>query len=72
MYPESISKLSAVTSFVGFNLTFMPQFIHGYLGMPRRYHGYAEPSQNELRSIFGSHYMMNRGFVLCCRLRGLA
>jgi cytochrome c oxidase subunit 1 len=40
MYPESLSKLSAVTSFIGFNLTFMPQFILGYLGMPRRYHAY--------------------------------
>ncbi len=40
MYPESLSKLSAVTSFIGFNLTFMPQFILGYLGMPRRYHSY--------------------------------
>jgi cytochrome c oxidase subunit I len=40
MYPESLSKLSAVTSFIGFNLTFLPQFILGYLGMPRRYHSY--------------------------------
>ncbi len=40
MYPESVSKLSAIISFIGFNLTFMPQFILGYLGMPRRYHAY--------------------------------
>jgi cytochrome c oxidase subunit 1 len=26
--------------FIGFNLTFLPQFIAGYLGMPRRYHAY--------------------------------
>ncbi len=35
MYPESLSKLAAVTTFIGFNLTFLPQFILGYLGMPR-------------------------------------
>jgi cytochrome c oxidase subunit 1 len=40
MYPELFSKLSAVTIFIGFNLTFFPQFILGYLGMPRRYHSY--------------------------------
>ncbi|HSU33946.1 MAG TPA: cytochrome c oxidase subunit I [Bryobacteraceae bacterium] len=40
LYPEGLSKLSAVIIFVGFNLTFFPQFILGYLGMPRRYHAY--------------------------------
>src|ERR1700674_4975788 len=40
MYPESLSKLAAVVTFIGFNLTFLPQFILGYLGMPRRYHAY--------------------------------
>ena len=40
MYPESMSKLAAVTTFIGFILTFFPQFIVGYLGMPRRYHSY--------------------------------
>jgi cytochrome c oxidase subunit I len=40
MYPESLSKVAAVTAFIGFNVTFMPQFILGYLGMPRRYHAY--------------------------------
>lgn len=40
MYPESISKLAAVTTFIGFILTFMPQFVLGFLGMPRRYHSY--------------------------------
>jgi cytochrome c oxidase subunit 1 len=40
MYSELWSKLSALTVFVGFNLTFFPQFILGYLGMPRRYYEY--------------------------------
>jgi cytochrome c oxidase subunit 1 len=40
MYSELWSKLAAVTVFVGFNLTFFPQFILGYVGMPRRYYEY--------------------------------
>ena len=40
MYPEGWSKLSALIVFIGFNLTFFPQFILGYLGMPRRYAAY--------------------------------
>jgi cytochrome c oxidase subunit 1 len=40
MYPEMWGKLSALTVFVGFNLTFFPQFFLGYLGMPRRYYQY--------------------------------
>ena len=40
MYPEALGQLSALVTFIGFNLTFFPQFILGYLGMPRRYHAY--------------------------------
>ncbi len=40
LYPESWAKLAALLVFVGFNLTFFPQFVVGYLGMPRRYHAY--------------------------------
>jgi cytochrome c oxidase subunit I len=40
LYPEFLAKLSALTVFLGFNLTFFPQFILGYLGMPRRYAAY--------------------------------
>jgi cytochrome c oxidase subunit I len=40
MYPEGLAKLSALTVFLGFNLTFFPQFVLGYLGMPRRYAAY--------------------------------
>jgi len=39
-YPEALARLAAVIIFLGFNLTFFPQFVLGYLGMPRRYHVY--------------------------------
>jgi cytochrome c oxidase subunit 1 len=45
MYPEWWGKIAALTLFLGFNLTFFPQFILGYLGMPRRYHEYAPEFQ---------------------------
>ena len=45
MYPELPAKLAALVVFVGFNLTFFPQFLLGYMGMPRRYHAYPEEFQ---------------------------
>src|SRR5207247_10610615 len=40
MYPEGWARLAALIIFIGFNLTFFPQFVLGYLGMPRRYQVY--------------------------------
>jgi len=45
MYNEALGRIAAIGIFLGFNLTFFPQFIAGYLGMPRRYHIYAEEFQ---------------------------
>ena len=42
MYDERLGVTSAVLVFLGFNLTFIPQFIAGVAGMPRRYATYAE------------------------------
>lgn len=45
LYPEGWARFAALVIFIGFNLTFFPQFILGYLGMPRRYHFYPEEFQ---------------------------
>jgi cytochrome c oxidase subunit 1 len=45
LYPEGWARLAALIVFLGFNLTFFPQFVLGYLGMPRRYHSYSQEYQ---------------------------
>jgi cytochrome c oxidase subunit 1 len=45
MYPEWAGRVSGLLIFTGFNLTFFPQFILGYAGMPRRYHYYPDEFQ---------------------------
>jgi cytochrome c oxidase subunit 1 len=64
MYAELPAKAAAIIIFLGFNLTFMPQFILGYLGMPRRYHAYPPEFQvwNVLSSAGAS--ILAIGFLL--------
>ena len=52
LYSEFWSKIAAIIIFVGFNLTFFPQFILGYMGMPRRYAAY--PPEFQVLNIFST------------------
>ncbi|MGA8143562.1 MAG: cytochrome c oxidase subunit I [Candidatus Acidiferrales bacterium] len=45
LYPDAWARFAALVVFIGFNLTFFPQFMLGYLGMPRRYAVYPEEFQ---------------------------
>jgi cytochrome c oxidase subunit 1 len=52
LYPEAWARLSAVIIFLGFNLTFFPQFLLGYAGMPRRYHAY--PAEFQVLNVMST------------------
>ncbi len=70
MYSEMWGRVSAVLVFLGFNLTFFPQFVLGYLGMPRRYHAYPPEFQalNVLSTagatVLGVGYMLPVVYLL--------
>jgi cytochrome c oxidase subunit I len=76
MYPETIARGAALLMFIGFNLTFFPQYILGYLGMPRRYHAYAPEFQvlNVLSSagasILAVAYLAPLGYLVWSLLYG--
>jgi cytochrome c oxidase subunit 1 len=64
MYPEAAGRVAALVTFIGFNLTFFPLFLLGYLGQPRRYHAYPPEFQvfhvlsTAGASILGIGYLM--------------
>ncbi len=64
MYPEFLAKVSALLVFAGFNLAFLPQFVVGWLGMPRRYHSY--PAEWQVWNVMSSAgaFLLGFAFVL--------
>ena len=52
MYPDLWARFAALIIFIGFNLTFFPQFVLGYLGMPRRYGIY--PAEFQVLNVMSS------------------
>jgi cytochrome c oxidase subunit 1 len=52
LYPDGWARFAALIIFVGFNLTFFPQFMLGYLGMPRRYATY--PAEFQVLNVMST------------------
>jgi cytochrome c oxidase subunit 1 len=69
-YPEMWARFAAILMFFGFNLTFFPQFIMGYLGMPRRYHVYPPEFQvyhvlsTSGAAVLGVAYLLPLAYLL--------
>ena len=64
MYSECLARWSWVFIFVGFNVTFFPQFILGAMGMPRRYFDYIPAYENLNRISTVGSWMIAIGFVI--------
>jgi cytochrome c oxidase subunit 1 len=70
MYDELLARTSAILIFAGFNLTFLPQFVVGYLGNPRRYHYYPPEFQifhilsTAGSTVLGLGYLLPAGYLL--------
>ena len=64
LYPERLARAAAVIIFIGFNLTFFPQFVLGYLGMPRRYALYPPEFQTLNVISTGGAVVLGIGYFL--------
>jgi cytochrome c oxidase subunit 1 len=75
-YPKIPANIAAILVFVGFNLTFFPQFLLGWMGMPRRYHSYHPDFQilNVMStvgaSVLGLGFIMPAFYLTWSMLRG--
>ncbi|HEX3034050.1 MAG TPA: cbb3-type cytochrome c oxidase subunit I, partial [Thermodesulfobacteriota bacterium] len=69
MFNEKVAKVAWALIFIGFNVTFFPQFILGTLGMPRRYADYP-PQYESLHqlSTFGSWVLAIGMFIMFVNL----
>ena len=64
MYSEPLARLSFVFTFIGFNVTFFPQFVLGAMGMPRRYASYLAPFQSLNRISTVGSWLIATGLLI--------
>ncbi len=64
MYSEFWAKIACGIIFVGFNMTFLPQFIMGAQGMPRRYYNYIDQFQPFHQFSTMGSYVLGVGFLI--------
>jgi cytochrome c oxidase subunit 1 len=64
MYSEKIARVACALTFIGFNVTFLTQFLLGSRGMPRRYYNYLDQFQPlHAFSTYGS-WILGSGLLL--------
>jgi cytochrome c oxidase subunit 1 len=77
MFNETIGKLTFWMAFIGYNLTFFPQFVAGTQGMPRRYHQYVPEFEIWMQAstigsfIFGLALFIMLGYLVHSLFKGV-
>lgn len=64
MYNEKLASLAAIVILIGFNVTFLPQFVMGSQGMPRRYATYDPEFVGYHRASTVGALILGAGFAL--------
>ncbi|HPH26517.1 MAG TPA: cbb3-type cytochrome c oxidase subunit I, partial [Pseudomonadota bacterium] len=64
MYNERLGNIACLVAFIGFNMTFMSQFVMGSQGMPRRYYSYLDQFQPLHQFSSVGSYVLGFGFLL--------
>ena len=77
MFNETIGKVTFWLAFIGYNLTFFPQFVAGTQGMPRRYHQYVPEFEIWMQAstigsfIFGAALFIMLGYLIHSLVKGV-
>ncbi len=64
MYNERLARLACALVFVGFNVTFLTQFVLGSKGMPRRYYDYLPQFQTLHQVSTVGSWILGLGFLI--------